>query len=279
LRKSARKKTLTFKQPFCADKIVSMENKYHGVFMDLEGQTAVVTGGINGIGAAISLKLCECGANVALIDRKPEEDAKEIIKTIQSKGRKALFIRADVSDFTEAGKAISAVIREFGKVDILVNNAGISRDSVIWKMTEEQWDDVLSVNLKGYFNYIRAVAPIFREQKSGKIISISSINGLRGKFGMANYSSAKAGIIGLTKTIAKELGKYNVNVNAIAPGMIVTDMSNSIDESARNAALEDTVLKRLGQPEDVAGLVAFLCTGMAKHITGEVIKVDGGQYI
>jgi 3-oxoacyl-[acyl-carrier protein] reductase len=257
-----------------------MENQDHQkVFIDLGGQTAIVTGGIAGIGAAISLKLSKCGANIAMIDRKPEEDAKEIIKTIQDRGCKAFFIRADISDFAEAGKAINTVIREFGKLDILVNNAGINRDSVIWKMTEEQWDDVLSVNLKGYFNYIRAVAPVFREQKSGKIINISSINGIRGKFGMANYSSAKAGIIGLTKTIAKEMGKYNVNVNAVAPGMIVTDMSNSIDESARNAALEDTVLKRLGQPEDVASLVAFLCTGMAKHITGEVIKVDGGQYI
>lgn len=247
--------------------------------MDLEGQTAVVTGGISGIGAAISLKLSECGADIAMIDRKPEEEAGEIIRKIKNNGSKALFIRADISDFTDAGRAISAVIREFGKVDILVNNAGINRDTVIWKMTEEQWDDVLSVNLKGYFNYIRAVAPVFREQKSGKIINISSINGLRGKFGMANYSSAKAGIIGLTKTIAKELGKYNVNVNAVAPGMIITDMSNSVDESVRNAALQDTVLKRIGQPDDVAFLVAFLCTGLAKHITGEVIKVDGGQYI
>jgi 3-oxoacyl-[acyl-carrier protein] reductase len=123
------------------------------------------------------------------------------------------------------------------------------------------------------------VAPVFREQKSGKIINISSINGLKGKFGMANYSSAKAGIIGLTKTIAKELGKYNVNVNAVAPGMILTDMSKSVDESFLNTALEDTVLKRLGQPDDIACLVAFLCTELAKHITGEVIKVDGGQYI
>lgn len=254
-------------------------HEHHQITMDLSGKTAVVTGGIAGIGAAISLKLAECGADIVMIDRKPEEDANEIIGNIQSKGRKALFIRADISDFSEAQKAVNTVLRQFGKMDILVNNAGINRDNVIWKMSEDQWDDVMSVDLKGYFNYIRAVAPIFRDQKSGKIINISSINGLRGKFGMANYSAAKAGIIGLTKTIAKELGKYNVNVNAVAPGMILTDMSKSVDETFRNAALEDTVLKRLGQPDDVACLVAFLCTDLAKHITGEVIKVDGGQYI
>ena len=248
-------------------------------YMDLTGKVAVVTGGISGIGAAIALKLSECGADIAIIDRKPEDEAGKIITKITGNGKRALFIHADISDFAEAGKAVSAVIHEFGKADILVNNAGISRDSVVWKMSEEQWDDVLSVNLKGCFNYIRALAPVFREQKSGKIINISSINGLRGKFGMSNYSAAKAGIIGLTKTIAKELGKYNVNVNAVAPGMIETDMSKGLDENMRSAALEDTVLKRLGQPDDVAWLVAFLCTDMAKHITGEVIKVDGGQYI
>ena len=251
----------------------------HPLFMDLAGKTAVVTGGIAGIGAAISLKLAECGADIAMIDRKPENEAVEITNRLQASGCRALFIRADISDFKAAGNAVNNILSYFGKIDILVNNAGIRREGVIWKMSEEQWDEVLNVNLKGYFNYIRAVAPLFREQKSGKIINISSINGLRGKFGMANYSAAKAGVIGLTKTIAKELGKYNVNVNAIAPGMIETDMSKSVDESIRNAALEDTVLKRLGQPEDVAWLVAFLCTELAKHITGEVIKVDGGQYI
>jgi 3-oxoacyl-[acyl-carrier protein] reductase len=167
----------------------------------------------------------------------------------------------------------------FGKIDILVNNAGINWDGVIWKMTEEQWDMVVDINLKGYFNYIRAVAPLFRDQQSGKIINITSINGLRGKFGQSNYSAAKAGIIGLTKTVARELGKYGVNVNAVAPGLIETDMMKNADESVRSAALEDIVMKRIGQPEDVANLVAFLCTDMARHITGEVIKVDGGQYI
>ena len=174
---------------------------------------------------------------------------------------------------------VQTVTGTFGKIDILVNNAGINRDGVIWKMSEEQWDSVLDINLKGYFNYIRAVAPMLREQQSGKIINVTSINGIRGKFGQSNYSASKAGIIGLTKSVAKELGKYGINVNAVAPGLIETDMMKTADESVRSAALEEIVMKRIGQPEDVANVVAFLCTDLARHITGEVIKVDGGQYI
>jgi 3-oxoacyl-[acyl-carrier protein] reductase len=174
---------------------------------------------------------------------------------------------------------VDDVIREFGGIDILVNNAGINWDGVIWKMSEEQWDSVIDINLKGYFNYIRTVAPIFREQKSGKIVNVTSINGLRGKFGQANYSASKAGIIGLTKTVAKELGKYGVNVNAVAPGLIETDMMKQATEEVRKMAIEEIVLKRIGMPEEVANVVVFMCSEMARHITGEVIKVDGGQYI
>ena len=147
------------------------------------------------------------------------------------------------------------------------------------KMTEDQWDSVININLKGYFNYVRAVSPLFREQKSGKIVNVTSINGLRGKFGQANYSASKAGIIGLTKTVAKELGKYGVNVNAVAPGLIETDMMKQASEEVRKMAIEEIVLKRIGQPEEVANVVVFLCSELATHITGEVIKVDGGQYI
>jgi 3-oxoacyl-[acyl-carrier protein] reductase len=174
---------------------------------------------------------------------------------------------------------VDSVVEEFGKLDILVNNAGINWDGVIWKMSEEQWDKVIDINLKGYFNYVRAVAPLFREQKSGKIVNVTSINGLRGKFGQANYSASKAGIIGLTKTVARELGKYGVNVNAVAPGLIETDMMKQASEEVRKMAIEEIVLKRIGHPEEVANVVAFLCSEMARHITGEVIKVDGGQYI
>ena len=247
--------------------------------IDLSGKSAIVTGGSLGIGASIAVKLAECGANVAINYRKHKEEAESILEKIEMTGRKGLLVQADIANFGDAEKMTGAVVEAFGRVDILVNNAGINWDGVIWKMTEEQWDTVMNINLKGYFNYIRAVSPIFREQASGRIVNITSINGLRGKFGQSNYSASKAGIIGLTKTVARELGKYGINVNAVAPGLIETDMMKNADESVRAAALEDIVLKRIGQPEDIANVVAFLCTDLARHITGEVIKVDGGQYI
>jgi len=249
------------------------------ITLNLEGKSAIVTGGSVGIGAAIAVKLAECGANVAINYRNHKEEAESVIRKIESLGRKDILVQADISNFTDAGKMVEAVKRYFGGIDILVNNAGINKDGVIWKMTEEQWDSVININLKGYFNYIRAVAPIMREQKSGKIINVTSINGLRGKFGQANYASSKAGIIGLTKTIAKELGKYSVNVNAIAPGLIETDMMKNADETVRTQAMADIIIGRIGQPEEVANVVAFLSSELARHITGEVIKVDGGQYI
>lgn len=251
----------------------------------LEGKSAIVTGGSMGIGAAVALKLAEYGVNIAINFRKHNvsqhevSQAEEIISKIKKSGRRGMLVQLDISDFKEAGKMVNDVISEFGKLDILVNNAGVNWDGVIWKMTEDQWDKVISTNLKGYFNYIRAVAPVFREQKYGKIVNISSINGIRGKFGQANYSASKAGIIGLTKTVARELGKYGVNVNAVAPGLIETDMMKNAEESVRQAAMADIVLQRIGQPEEVAEVVAFMCSELSRHITGEVIKVDGGQYI
>jgi 3-oxoacyl-[acyl-carrier protein] reductase len=246
--------------------------------MKLTDKTAIVTGGSLGIGKAVAFKLAECGANVAVIDLKYEE-AQQVVETIQSSGGNGFAIQANVSNYDDACKAADKIREKYHGIDILINNAGINRDGVIWKMSEDQWDEVIDVNLKGFFNYIRAVAPLFREQKSGKIVNITSINGLRGKFGQANYTASKAGIIGLTKTVARELGKYGVNVNAVAPGLIETDMVKEAPESVRTMALEEIVLKRIGQPEDVANVVAFLCSDGARHITGEVIKVDGGQYI
>ena len=247
--------------------------------INLEGKSAIVTGGSIGIGSAIALKLAEHGANVAINYRKHKEEAEEVINKVKAFSRKGILVQADISNHADAANMVGSVVKEFGKLDILVNNAGINWDGVIWKMTEEQWDSVININLKGYFNYIRAVSPIFREQQSGKIVNVTSINGLRGKFGQANYSASKAGIIGLTKTVAKELGKYSVNVNAVAPGLIETDMMKQASEEVRKMAIEEIVLKRIGQPEEVANVVAFLCSEMARHITGEVIKVDGGQYI
>lgn len=247
--------------------------------MDLEGKVALVTGGSMGIGTAICLDLARNGADVALTYRKHEEEAKRIVEKIKKMGRKAKEYQVDVSGFDAVQKLVEEVVGEFGRLDILVNNAGMNWDGVVWKMTEEQWDAVINVDLKGTFNFIRAAAPVFREQKSGKIINITSINGLRGKFGQTNYSAAKAGAIGLTKTVAKELGKYNVNANAVAPGMILTDMFKDLPEEFKQKAADETVFNRLGEPEDVAHIVSFLASEEARHITGEVIKVDGGQYI
>jgi 3-oxoacyl-[acyl-carrier protein] reductase len=247
--------------------------------MMLEGKRAIVTGGSMGIGASIAKELARQGANVAINYRKHDTEARQVVAEIESLGRKGLAIKADVANFADAQRMVDEVKEKFGGLDILVNNAGINRDSVVWKMTEQQWDEVLDTNLKGYFNYIHAAVGIFREQKSGKIVNVTSINGLRGKFGQTNYSASKAGIIGLTKALARELGKSNVNVNAVAPGLIETDMIKDAPDSVKEAALAEIVLGRLGKPEEVAEVIAFLCSEAARHITGEVIRVDGGQYI
>ncbi len=247
--------------------------------MTLENKKAIVTGGSLGIGAAIARELARQGANVAINYRKHDTEAKQVVADIEGMGRKGLAIKADVASFADAERMVAEVKETFGGLDILVNNAGINRDSVIWKMTEEQWDQVIDINLKGYFNYIRAAVGVLREQKSGKIVNVTSINGLRGKFGQTNYSASKAGIIGLTKALARELGRSSVNVNAVAPGLIETDMMKDAPQNVLDAALAEIVLGRMGQPEEVASVVAFLCSEAARHITGEVIQVDGGQYI
>jgi 3-oxoacyl-[acyl-carrier protein] reductase len=240
-----------------------------------------VTGGSQGIGAAISLELAREGANVCLTYRKHESEAQEYAAEIRAIGRRALAVKCDIASFAEAEEVFKAAVQEFGSLEILVNNAGMNWDGVSWKMTEEQWDRVIEVNLKGYFNFTRQAAPLFKEQKYGKIINITSINGLRGKFGQTNYSASKAGIIGYTKALAKELGGFGVNVNAVAPGLIETAMlkESSARDKIIEMALAEIVLKRVGQPEDLANVVAFLASDKARHVTGEVIKVDGGQYI
>lgn len=249
--------------------------------MLLEGKNALVTGGSQGIGAAASLELAREGANVCLTYRKHDVEAKKYADEISEMGRKALAIKCDISSYSEAESVVKTAIDEFGGLDILVNNAGMNWDGVSWKMSEEQWDRVIEVNLKGYFNFTRQVAPIFKDQKYGKIINITSINGLRGKFGQSNYSASKAGIIGFTKAVAKELGAFGVNVNAVAPGLIETTMLKESDSRDKivDMAMNEIVLKRVGQPEDLANVVAFLASDKARHVTGEVIKVDGGQYI
>ncbi len=245
----------------------------------LKSKSAIVTGGSLGIGTAISLDLARNGANVALNYRKHAEEAEQVAAQCREMGVKAMAIKADVSSFADAQAMVDKVAAEWGRLDILVCNAGINWDGVIWKMTEEQWDTVINIDLKGYFNYIRAAAPVMRGQQYGRIVNLTSINGLRGKFGQTNYSAAKAGIVGLTKAAARELGNKGVTVNAVAPGLILTAMMDAMPEEAKQASLSETVLKRLGEPDDVAHLVSFLASDNARHITGEVIKVDGGQYI
>lgn len=247
--------------------------------MELEGKIAIVTGGTRGIGRAIALDLAANGADIAINYRKSVDLAQELAEIIRGMGRRALVIQADVSSFDDAQAMVEKVLNDFGQVDILINNAGMNWDGVVWKMSEEQWDRVISVDLKGTFNYTRAVTPIFREQGSGKIVNITSINGLRGKFGQTNYSAAKAGVIGFTKACARELGRYSVNVNSVAPGLIETEMVKEAPQKVRDMALAEIVLGRLGLPDEVAYVITFLCTDKARHITGQVIQVDGGQYI
>ena len=245
--------------------------------LGLTGKVALVTGAGRGIGACIATTLAREGCSVAIVDLATRSEAHDVARQVTESGSRALVLEADVSSVSDAERIVRSVISELGGLDILVCNAGITRDAVVWKMSEQAWDDVLAVNLKGLFSYGRAVASVFRERRSGRIVNVASINGLRGKFGQANYAAAKAGGIGLTKTLARELGKYGVTVNAVAPGMVLTDMAASVPEELIDQALGETVVGRLATPEDVAGVVAFLCSDMARHITGEVIRVDGGQ--
>ncbi|HEX9745789.1 MAG TPA: SDR family NAD(P)-dependent oxidoreductase [bacterium] len=247
--------------------------------MDLNGKNCLVTGGCRGIGKSIAISMADAGSNVAVIDNSSDDSTESIVSEIEKIGGRSRFYRADVRSYSDAEKIVKEIVDDFGSIDILVCNAGINRDGVVWKMTEEQWDEVIDVNLKGCFNYIRAVSPFLKDQNHGRIITITSINGLRGKFGQSNYAASKAGITGLTKSVAKELGKYNVTVNAIAPGMILTDFTKKLDDKWIEMAKNETVLGKLGTGQDVANLAVFLASDLAGHITGQVIPVDGGQYI
>jgi len=246
--------------------------------MLLEGKNALVTGGSQGIGAAASIELAREGANVCLTYRKHEAEAIKYAEEIQAMGRKSLAVQCDIAYFADAEKVVKAAIEAFGSLEILVNNAGMNWDGVSWKMTEEQWDRVLEVNLKGYFNFTRHVAPLFKEQKYGKIINVTSINGLRGKFGQTNYSASKAGIIGYTKALAKELGAFGVTVNAVAPGMVRTKFSEPFWSNSEfyEHIVKAIPLGRIAEPIDVARAVLFLCSEASDFITGQTLMVDGG---
>jgi 3-oxoacyl-[acyl-carrier protein] reductase len=240
----------------------------------MRGVNAIVTGGGGGIGRAIVDAFWERGANVAVFDLA-RTDAPSLLNS----GQAFLSLTVDVASFSAVDGAVAQVVEDFGRVDILVNCAGINRDRVVWKMTEDEWDQVIAVDLKSCFNTARAVAGRFKEQKSGRIVNISSINGLRGKFGQVNYSAAKAGVIGMTKALAKELGAFGVTCNVVCPGLVMTDMVRAAPAAIIEQALEEMVIKELPTPEDVAGAVLFFVSDAARRVTGEVIRVDSGQYI
>lgn len=248
---------------------------------DLEGKVALVTAGSRGLGSEIVRQLIRDGANVAFTYVSNAEASRHLVDEMRASKKTAMCkaIRANATDFGMAQKVVAQVRAEFGKLDILVCNAGVAREAPIWKMSEEEWDEVIGVTLKGSFNYVRAVSPIFREQGHGKIVLIGSINGLRGRMGTVSYNVAKAGLTGLAKTTASELGRFNVNVNVVAPGFIETPSQEKTPELIRDLVLKESAIKRLATPEDVAPMVIFLCSESSRHVTGQVIKVDGGQYL
>lgn len=245
--------------------------------MRFEGKVALVTGASRGIGRAIALALAAEGADVAVNYAGSEAAAKEVAAEIEAMGRKAFVIQADIAS-TEASTAmIDAVVKEFGRVDVLVNNAGITRDGLLMRMKEEDWDAVITTNLKGVFNCTKAAIKYMMKQKSGNIVNISSIVGVMGNAGQANYCAAKAGVIGFTKATAKEVAARGIRVNAIAPGFIKTDMTSVLSEKVVEAMLAGIPLNRLGETEDIAKAVLFLASSDANYITGQTLHVDGGM--
>jgi 3-oxoacyl-[acyl-carrier protein] reductase len=246
------------------------------ISVDLSGKVALVTGAARGIGQAIAELLATAGADIAICDLK-EEWLTETAQKVTAKNRKVLTIAADVSKSDDVEKAVARVVESYGHVDILVNNAGITRDNLLVRMSEQDWDAVISVNLKGTFLFTKAVARPMIKQRSGVIVNIASIIGLIGNAGQCNYAASKAGIIALTKATARELASKNIRVNAIAPGFIETKMTEALPEEAKRKMIENIPLTRLGKPEDVANAVLFLSSDLASYITGHVLTVSGGM--
>ena len=245
--------------------------------MSLNGKTALVTGASRGIGRAIALRLAEDGANVAVIYAGSADKAEAVVNEITALGVNAKAYRCNVADSAAVNETVKAVTNDLGKIDILVNNAGITRDGLMLRMKDEDFDAVLDTNLKGAFNMIRACYSGFIRKKSGRIINISSVSGIMGNAGQANYSASKAGVIGLTKSVARALASRGITCNAVAPGFIQTDMTENLGDN--NPLLNSIPLGRMGKPEDIAAAVAFLASDSAAYITGEVLKVDGGLAI
>lgn len=243
----------------------------------LQDKTAIVTGGGRGIGRAIVTEFVNEGADVIIFDKVFPDDIDAYVSEQTAKGRKVVLKTIDITKTSEVQNICDETAKEFGKIDILVNNAGITRDKLMIRMSEEDWDAVLTVNLKGAFNTIKAVSRIMAKQRSGKIVNISSVVGVMGNAGQTNYSASKAGLIGLTKSVAKEFAGRNINVNAVAPGFVETEMTAMLSEEQKNAFLSIIPLKRPSKPEEVAGVVAFLSSDKAGYITGQVLCIDGGM--
>jgi 3-oxoacyl-[acyl-carrier protein] reductase len=244
---------------------------------DLSGKIALVTGASRGIGAAVAASLAACGASVAVNYSGSKSSADAVVGGIQAQGRRALALQADVSDAAACVELVQETIDGLGGLDIVVNNAGIARDGLIVRMSDEDWDAVIGINLTGVFNVTRAVTRHLMKQRSGAIVNVTSVIGLVGNAGQANYAAAKAGVIGLTKSVAKELAPRGVRVNAVAPGFIGTDMTAELPENVRQAALGQIALGRFGDAEDVAMAVAFLVSEEARYITGQTLAIDGGM--
>ncbi|MBD8497020.1 3-oxoacyl-[acyl-carrier-protein] reductase [Paenibacillus arenosi] len=245
----------------------------------LEGKVALVTGASRGIGRSVALKLASEGADVVVNYAGSEAAAAETVAAIEALGRRAIAIRANVGKTQEADQLIQSTMEQFGRIDILVNNAGITRDNLIMRMKEEEFDQVIETNLKGVFNCLKAVTRPMMKQRSGRIINISSVVGVLGNPGQANYVAAKAGVIGLTKASARELASRNITVNCVAPGFIETDMTDALSSEMREQLLHGIPLARLGQPEDIANAVLFLASNDSSYMTGQTIHVDGGMYM
>ncbi len=243
----------------------------------LEGKTAVITGAARGIGKAIALKYAEQGANVAFTDLAIDENAKATEAEIAKFGVKVKGYASNAANFDDTHKVVEEILKDFGKIDILVNNAGITRDGLMMRMSEQQWDMVININLKSAFNFIHAITPIMMKQKGGSIINMSSVVGLSGNAGQTNYSASKAGMIGLAKSIAKEVGSRNIRANCICPGFIITEMTGVLSDEVKQKWAEQIPLRRGGTPEDVANVAVFLGSDLSSYVSGQAIPVCGGM--
>lgn len=243
----------------------------------LDGKVALVTGASRGIGRAIALELASKGANVVVNYAGSTERAESVVQEIKGMGQDAIAVQANVADTSDVKELVKTTTDHFGSIDILVNNAGITRDNLLMRMKEEEFDDVIDTNLKGVFNCIKAVTRPMMKQRGGKIVNVASVVGVSGNPGQTNYVAAKAGVIGMTKSVAKELAARHINVNAVAPGFITTDMTDALSDEAKQGMYDMIPLNRLGEPEDVARVVRFLATEDSDYITGQTIHVDGGM--